>query len=508
MFNEIKNLKKQKFKVTQVARLLNSDVRTIKKYWNMSCDEFEVLKSKHKQRIVGSKMDIFEQVIISWLKEHNDISGAQVYDWLKEENDDFSMAERTVRSYINKIRKKHDLPKVIVSREFLAVPETLSGEQAQVDMGQITLLTEDNRYKKLYLFTMVLSFSRYKFAIWQERPFTSRDIIRCHHKAFEYFGGVPKIIVYDQDKTMFVKENFGDIVKTDLFQKYLNTMNFKVHLCRAYDPQSKGKVEAVVKYVKNNFAKNRTFTNIDDFNNLCLGWLERTGNAKVHGTTKKVPAEIYILEREHLQQVPPFLFEEEECTNKAIIPYSLAKDNTVTYKSNRYQLPKGTYSIKQKEVGVICEENKIEFFNLETNENINTYDISKDKGKLISNITRETTPDLKVLELKSEILSLFSDQNLIVQYIENIERLKKRYIKAQLRRMYSFFNKCDEDICMNAIKECLFKENYDLDFLARLLTNSKKNNQSECSIEKIPENLKGIVTEKRELSEYEEKLVK
>lgn len=44
---------------------------------------------------------------------------------------------------------------------------------------------------------MVLSFSRYKFAIWQDKPFTSSDIVQCHHKAFEFFGGVPKIIVYD-----------------------------------------------------------------------------------------------------------------------------------------------------------------------------------------------------------------------------------------------------------------------------------------------------------------------
>ncbi|MGL4211247.1 MAG: IS21 family transposase, partial [Cetobacterium somerae] len=338
---KIKTLKEQNLKVTQIARILNSDVRTINKYWNMSPEEFELLRTQHKQRIVGRKMDIYEQLIVSWLKEFNDISGAQVFDWLKERHQEFSMAERTVRSYVEKLRKKYALPKLKVSRQYLAIPETLPAEQAQVDMGQINLLTEDKKTKKLYLFTMVLSFSRYKFAIWQDKPFTSGDIIQLHHKAFEYFGGVPKTIVYDQDKTMFVKENFGDIIKTDLFQKYINTMNFKVHLCKAYDPESKGKIEAVVKFVKNNFAKYRIFTNIDDFNDLCLEWLKRTGNAKEHSTIKKVPEEMFHLEKEHLQQVPPFLFAKEE-SNSNIVPYSLSKDNTVTYKSNRYQLPKET----------------------------------------------------------------------------------------------------------------------------------------------------------------------
>ncbi|MGL5188527.1 MAG: hypothetical protein ACRC7S_02575, partial [Cetobacterium sp.] len=63
-----------------------------------------------KQRIVGRKMDIYEQLIVSWLKEFNDISGAQVFDWLKERDQNFSMAERTVRSYVEKLRKKYELP--------------------------------------------------------------------------------------------------------------------------------------------------------------------------------------------------------------------------------------------------------------------------------------------------------------------------------------------------------------------------------------------------------------
>ncbi|MGL4425672.1 MAG: hypothetical protein ACRCTC_05390, partial [Cetobacterium sp.] len=264
---------------------------------------------------------------------------------------------------------------------------------------------------------------------------------------------------------------------------------------------------AVVKFVKNNFAKHRIFSNIEDFNDLCFDWLKRTGNAKEHSTIKKVPEEMFILEKEHLQQVPPFLFAKEESSNN-IVQYSLSKDNTVTYKSNRYQLPKETYSDKQKEVGVVCEDNRITFFNLKTKESINTYEISKDKGKLISNISRNTTPDPKVLELKSKILNRYSNKNLIVQYIENIEILKKRYIKSQFKRIDSLSSEYNQEFFLNAIKECIVKENFDLDFLAKLLSNTKKTTETEASLQNIPEKLKNIVTETRELSEYEEKLVK
>lgn len=66
-------------------------------------------------------------------------------------------------------------------------------------------------------------------------------------------------------------------------------MKFKMGLCRAYNPESKGKVKAVVKFAKNNFAKHRIFKDIDSFNDENLLCLDRTGNGKVHDITKKYP---------------------------------------------------------------------------------------------------------------------------------------------------------------------------------------------------------------------------
>ncbi|ERT66110.1 hypothetical protein HMPREF0202_02700, partial [Cetobacterium somerae ATCC BAA-474] len=119
-----------------------------------------------------------------------------------------------------------------------------------------------------------------------------------------------------------------------------------------------------------------------------------------------------------------------------------------------------------------------------------------------------TTPNPKVLELKSKILNRYSHKNLIVQYIENIEILKKRYIKSQFKRIDSLSAEYNKEIFLDAIKECISKDNFDLDFLAKLLSNTKKNTESEPSLQNIPDKLKNIVTETRELSEYEEKLVK
>ena len=113
---------------------------------------------------------------------------------------------------------------------------------------------------------------------------------------------MPKELVFDQDKLVIVSENHGDILYTQEFESFKQALRFKVYLCRKNDPESKGKVEAVVKYVKNNFAKHRLFTNITEWNQSQLEWLKRTGNQKEHGTTKKVPAEVLLIENRTLDR--------------------------------------------------------------------------------------------------------------------------------------------------------------------------------------------------------------
>ncbi|WP_052123411.1 MULTISPECIES: transposase [Heyndrickxia] len=94
-------------------------------------------------------------------------------------------------------------------------------------------------------------------------------------------------LVYDQDALLMVNENAGDLILTKEFQSYREARKLKVYFCRKADPESKGRIENVVGYVKGNFAKHRIFQNIDQWNESCISWLERTGNRKVHNTTKK-----------------------------------------------------------------------------------------------------------------------------------------------------------------------------------------------------------------------------
>ena len=67
--------------------------------------------------------------------------------------------------------------------------------------------------------------------------------------------------------------------------------------CHKADPESKGKVENVVKYVKENFLVARVFRDIDSLNREALEWLERTGNREGARTTRLVPQEEFAVEK-------------------------------------------------------------------------------------------------------------------------------------------------------------------------------------------------------------------
>jgi transposase len=58
-----------------------------------------------------------------------------------------------------------------------------------------------------------------------------------------------------------VSENYGDIIHTEEFERFRRNMKFSVYLCRGNDPESKGKIESVVKYAKQNYAAHRVFDN-------------------------------------------------------------------------------------------------------------------------------------------------------------------------------------------------------------------------------------------------------
>jgi hypothetical protein len=168
---------------------------------------------------------------------------------------------------------------------------------------------------------------------------------------------------------------------TERFLSYKIFVGFQAHICRPSDPQSKGKIEAVIKFVKINFLKHRTFHGIDSLNHELIEWLDRTGNGLIHGTTKLVPKLVFNEERRHLL---PFATLSEKPKQKS---YLVRKDNIVVYKSNRYAVPIGTYK-PGKQVHMLDDGETVTITEIDGS-TITKYQKPRQKGLLL----RQTRPE-------------------------------------------------------------------------------------------------------------------
>lgn len=430
VYIQIRQLLEQGFTKTSIAKKLGISRPTLYRYLEKSPKEMAEWIDSTKTR--KKKLDPYKDLILSWLRDHPDMKASQVEDWLKERFPELKVSESTVRSYVRNLRKEYNIPKDInKKRDYEAIPDPEMGKQVQVDFGETRQKTPENKTVKLYFIAFVLSNSRYKYTEFLDRPFTTRDVIRAHENAFRWFEGIPREIVYDQDSLIVVSENGGNLILTKEFEQYRQERRFNLHVCRKADPESKGRIENVIGYIKYNLAAHRIFTNIDRWNEDAIKWLNRTGNYKIHNTTKKRPVEAFQEEKKHLRPIT------KDLKNQYSIPVSsitrrVRQDNTIIYKSNRYSVPLGTYN-KQKDVNISTKDGYLYIYASENGLLIAKHKISPGKGKLIQDRqhTRDRTKGIDAL--LETVASYFDDYELAKSYLAEIRTKYPRYVRDQFQ---------------------------------------------------------------------------
>jgi len=450
MYIKIKELLELGLNKSQIARYLGISRPTLYKYINMTPDEFEEKLKEMKTR--QKKPDKYHDEILSWLKEFPDSSGAQIYDWLEEKYNQLDFAESTLRNYIRNLRNEHNIPKNQATRTYEAIKDPPMGKQMQVDFGEKWVFKPDKTKIKLYVISFILSHSRQKYCEWLDRPFTTSDVIRFHENAFEFYGGMPEEIVYDQDHLILASENHGDLIYTHEFAAYHQKRKFRTYICRKNDPESKGKIENMIGYVKGNFAHNRTFYNLDRWNEDCKAWLKRRGNGKIHGTTKKIPAQVFKEERKYLR---PVLEKIKSKTTTLSITYQVRKDNTIPIKGNRYSVPLGTYQGPNTYVRVFKVNNEYVIKHPEKDEEIARHKIAYGKGKLVKNSNHCRNNSSKISVLISEVISTFPEGETATYFIKQIYKDKPRYIRDQLLLIQESIAQQNEKVIIKALDFCL-----------------------------------------------------
>jgi hypothetical protein len=359
------------------------------------------------------------------------------------------VSQKTVFNFVHFVRNKYNIPKTETVREYACVPELPYGLQGQVDFGFYNMKTTQGKVKKVQFFTFVLSCSRYKYIRFNDYPFTTETVIAAHEKAFEFIKGLPQEIVYDQDRLFMVSENLGDIILTGEFRPYVKERGFKTWFCRKADPESKGKVENVVKYVKQNFLYNRPFRDLETLNDEAIDWLFRTANALPHGTTKKIPREEYDTERDFLSPWHPLIPQQADYPLHAV-----RKDNTISWKSNLYSLPLGTYKGPGTQVLVkatlqeiiLLDQNKVELCR---------HALSPLKGQKILQTDHTRDKQFAIAAMMEEFSALMEDKPGALEWVSQIRNHKPRYIRDQIQLLKATVTGLDAGIASAALDYCI-----------------------------------------------------
>lgn len=270
--------------ISEIARLTGRDRKTVRRLIQ------EGGPKPRAARAVPSKLDPYRDYLLARVMGEDPVTNSEVlYDEIRGKG--YNGGRSILKEFLQPFR---ELVKERVTTRF----ETSPGQQAQVDWG----VFKKPARKRVQGFVMTLGWSRAMYLDFTDTQALPAFLL-CHEQAFHYLGGVPEEILYDRTKTVWLRDDQrGDPVFHPGLLDFAQHYGYRPRLCHAYRPQTKGKTESGVGYVRKNFwPRVADYQQPQDLLGLRNRWLEETCNVRVHGTTGERPLDR--LPREGLKSV-------------------------------------------------------------------------------------------------------------------------------------------------------------------------------------------------------------
>ena len=312
-----KTMKEQGMSISEIARRTGVSRKTVRKYIAM---EKPVKYSREgRQSVIAPYTDY----VRGRIDKHN-LSAVRIYEEIREKG--YPGSYTTVKRLCRELRKDRRIQAVYRY-------ETDPGKQSQVDFGDFGYIDIDGKHRKLYAFSMILGYSRLRYVEFTT-DISTENVIKMHLNAFSFYGGFTDTILYDNMKQVVIdrKIRASESTFNEKFMDFAEYYGIVIRLCYPYRPETKGKIENTIKYLRYNFFNGRTFTDLNNINIQCTEWLNRV-NSQIHGTTHEIPVER--LKKESLNQlssIPAYMTRKEESRK-------VSRDCYVSYKGNRYSVP-------------------------------------------------------------------------------------------------------------------------------------------------------------------------
>jgi len=338
---EIVKLHKQKFGTRKIAPKVGTSRRVVRDF----LEEHGYLKKQQRRLTIeaavrASKLDPFRQLIREKAKKQLTVS--RILREIKAQG--YTGGRTILADYVRTICTP-PVPKKKVWRRF----ETRQGEETQVDWSPYRVPL-GGRLRMVHAFAATLGHSRKSHVRFypDERQST---LLEAHTHAFEDFQGVTQRVVYDRMSTVVLGTIGRDRkpIWHPRFLEFSRYYGFETFLCAVADPDRKGKDERVFWFLERDFIRGSEFDSLEEMNARVREWLDEVANCRVHGTTRRIPDEVWEQERAFLIKLPDLRFPACDEELRQVGP-----DSVVSIRGTPYTVP-GELASQKVSVNLFAE---------------------------------------------------------------------------------------------------------------------------------------------------------
>ena len=235
----------------------------------------EPMDKEYERRAVDNAATPYEESIRGWLE--NNVPVKRMLELVRQDKDrPYKGGKSAFYRSVKVLRKHWNLER---SERWIRF-EGLPGEYAQVDWGEVRQLPFKDGATKRYFLAVRLKFSRAVFVKWS-KDMKLETLLRGLLEAFDFFGGVPWILVFDNMKTVTTgRDDERRVIWQKALKRFACEIGFKPEVCAPNSGNQKGAVESLVGWVKSSFVPERSFVDDADLALQNSEWAKRSNRTE------------------------------------------------------------------------------------------------------------------------------------------------------------------------------------------------------------------------------------
>lgn len=332
--NELKTELGEKFDVNKVnlAELERRTGITRGKLRVLKANNFEVKEHGLKGKPSNNTNKISGYTgIINDLLSKGIVNSSIIFDRISDNGYKGSLS--SVKDYISNNKN------LVPSKRQLIAPQgnrerrytTEPGDSYQMDWGFVTVETSYGKSYKIACFAMICHHCGQRYIEFFPNAKQENLFIGMIH-AFIYMG-IPKYVLTDNMKSTVIKrDNEGKPIWQKDYEVFMNNLCFETKLCKPRHPFTKGAVERLVRFVKENFLIGRIFNELTDLNYEVINWCNRQ-NSIYHRSVDCIPNDKHVA---LCLKSAPLLEETIELSQYLCPIRKISFDGFVSYEGRRF----------------------------------------------------------------------------------------------------------------------------------------------------------------------------